>query len=82
MRTSPQMITFVCMRHSAAATCLAFVNAHVGRCLAVFCSVMALKWACRYKSPAMEVSSMLSAGLLQVTWFDSIFESNDSGNFK
>jgi hypothetical protein len=36
---------------------LAFVNAHVGRCLALLCSVMALKWACRYSSPSMKVSS-------------------------
>jgi hypothetical protein len=46
------------MLHSAAATCLAFVNAHVGRCLAVLCSVMALKWAWpAYSSPSMQVSS-------------------------
>lgn len=47
----------VTMLYSAAATCLAFVNAHVGRCLAVLCSVMALKCACRYSSPSMKVSS-------------------------
>ena len=47
----------VTLLHSAAATSLAFVDAHVGRCLAVLCSVMALKWACRYSSPSMKVSS-------------------------
>ncbi len=57
------------MLHSAAATCLAFVNAHVGRCLAVLFSVMALKWACRNKSPAIEVSSSpLNPSRHLLTW--------------